>query len=84
MHTDSEFENQRVLEIIIGIILLTPSIASIFIFFYNLIKAEATLKSFKYTSWTGDYGQSGGFTSALPIYFGLMALAGVLCIKRFK
>ncbi|MCM1336074.1 MAG: hypothetical protein NC187_06305 [Candidatus Amulumruptor caecigallinarius] len=32
--------------------------------------------------WTGSYGyDGGGYTSAAPIYLGLMAIAGVLLLK---
>jgi hypothetical protein len=39
--------------------------------------------------WTGTYdysreGGGGGYTSALPFYFGLMAIAGAYLIKNKK
>ena len=32
----------------------------------------------------GNYINSGGFTSPIPLYFGLMAVAGVYLIKDKK
>lgn len=55
------------------------------------------LYAFQFTPWTGDYwtgshsslvtpGENGGggYTSALPFYFGLMAIAGAYLIKDNK
>ena len=80
---------------IIGYILLTPSLLSVLMFLSQLfMDAETKLfKSFLSTIWTGrlDYGYSfdsggggGGYSSALPLYFGLMAIAGAYLIKDRK
>lgn len=77
---------------IIGYILLTPSIVSVVLFFIQLIANKSTLEAFRYNSaWTGiiEYFENGergsgggGFTSALPLYFGLMAIAGASLIRK--
>ena len=71
---------------IIGYILLSPALVSVLIFFINVITGENYLSKLKYV-WTGsvqyDRG-GGGYTSALPFYFGLMAIAGAYLIKDKK
>ena len=77
------------LERILGIILLIPPIIGVILFLLNLFSndpgniPEMSNLSFK---WTGrmDYsseGGGGGYTSAAPIYLGLMAIAGALLLK---
>lgn len=77
------------LERIFGIILLIPPILGVLLFLINLFVedpgriAELTNLSWK---WTGSYdyssqGGGGGFTSAAPIYLGLMAIAGAILLK---
>lgn len=76
---------------VLGYILLFPSVLSVFIFVAQLFNEDSLLQQFKYSIWTGylDLGFSkfegqrggGGFTSALPFYFGLMAIAGAYLIK---
>jgi hypothetical protein len=75
---------------IIGYILLSPALVSVLIFFINVITGENYLSKLKYV-WTGSIkidfehgGGGGGFTSALPFYFGLMAIAGAYLIKDKK
>lgn len=80
-----EFIKQHSMKII-GYLLLTPSVISVFIFLIQLISKNDLLKHFLETSWTGEYnfsldGGGAGYTSALPIYFGLMAIAGAYLIK---
>jgi hypothetical protein len=80
---------------IIGYILLTPAIISVLMFLLQLIKKSKVefFQKFMYTPWTGsvDYymkydggGGGGGYSSALPLYFGLMAIAGAYLIKESK
>lgn len=83
-------------EKIIGYILLAPAIISVFLFLYQLVGLKTdynhyndTLFNFVSSCWTGklyssDAGGSGGYTSALPFYFGLMAIAGAYLIKNNK
>lgn len=75
-------------EKIIGYILLSPALISVVLFFYQLFSKEGTCIQFHDTIWTGGYGYTegggGGYTSALPFYFGLMAIAGVYLIKDSK
>lgn len=75
--------------LLIGYILLLPAIVSVILFFYTLFSGNSSFTGFDISSsWTGDIdyssydgGGGGGYTSALPIYIGLMALAGAYLIK---
>jgi hypothetical protein len=68
---------------IIGYILLSPALISVLLFFISLITGAKTLKAFNYLEeWTGDYSEGGGYTSALPLYFGLMAISGAYLVKE--
>lgn len=74
----------KTIEKILGWTLLTPPLLSVLLFLLALL-GEDTLKSFdRFSSWTGrlyvEQG-GGGYTSALPLYFGLMAIAGAYLIK---
>jgi hypothetical protein len=78
---------------IIGYILLSPALFSVLMFLAQLFVKVEMFKNFMSTIWTGnlDYGYSfdgggggGGYTSALPFYFGLMAIAGAYLIKDKK
>jgi len=78
---------------IIGLILLTPPVVSVIMFFAGIfskksIYAKSILDNL-HPIWSGDWGSSGdggggGYTSALPLYFGLMAIAGAYLIKSRK
>ena len=82
--------SERSTEKFFGFLLLSPAIVSIILFFYTLIFGVNTLTHFKDSNeWTGTYGYSGeggggGYTSALPFYFGLMAIAGAYLVKNKK
>lgn len=68
---------------IIGYILLSPALISVILFFISLLTDADTLKGFNYLDeWTGGYSDGGGYTSALPFYFGLMAISGAYLIKE--
>jgi hypothetical protein len=71
---------------IIGYILLSPSLVSVIMFLAQLFTGDKLFKNFMYTIWTGDFSGEGGggYTSALPFYFGLMAIAGAYLIKDNK
>ena len=81
----SQSEQGVRLERIIGIILLLPPIFGVVLFFLNLFKAyvgDIPEMDNLSDNWTGDYdGDGGGYTSAAPIYLGLMAIAGALLLK---
>jgi hypothetical protein len=80
----TEKETERITEVITGYILLLPSLLSVFLFFVQAFsgdKRQHFFDSFLSSFWTGE-ANAGGYTSALPIYFGLMAIAGVYLIKR--
>jgi hypothetical protein len=81
MQTDN-----NLIQKIIGYILLSPALLSVVLFFAQLFLWDRLLQKFLFTIWTGDYvgEQGGGFTSALPFYFGLMAIAGAYLIKDSK
>ena len=78
---------------IIGYILLTPSLISVLMFLSQLFKETKLFRNFLSTIWTGNLdfnwssgggGGGGGYTSALTLYFGLMAIAGAYLIKDRK
>lgn len=75
---------------LIGIILLIPPVMSVLLFVINLFSEDAgaiaRLANLS-VQWTGDYGYSrdgggGGFTSAVPMYLGLMAIAGAILLRK--
>ena len=73
----------------IGYILLFPPLLSVLLFTINLlIKDSGTIiemsnLSSNWSGWAGYSGDSGaGFTSSIPLYFGLMAIAGAYLIKN--
>lgn len=76
----------------IGFILLIPAVISVLLFIAQLVGIE-TLESFgRENAWTGwivpapfsSASESrAAFSSPLPIYIGLMAIAGSLIISRF-
>ena len=72
----------------IGYILLAPPILSVFLFMVNIFSVDVTPVFMKLAlEWTGALNTGpggGGYTSALPFYFGLMAIAGVYLIKESK
>lgn len=66
----------------IGIVLLVPPIISILAFIITFFTAYNPLSNFEYAyQWTGQANE-GGYSSALPNYFGLMAIAGVYLIRN--
>jgi hypothetical protein len=75
-------------EKILGWMLLTPPLVSVLLFFIALTGSDTLKKFDDFESWTGsinyyaDAGGGGGYTSALPLYFGLMAIAGAYLIKE--
>ena len=71
----------KTIEKILGWMLLAPPLISVFIFLAQLFSESKMLRKFLYTIWTGEHGEHGGYTSALPLYFGLMAIAGAYLIK---
>jgi hypothetical protein len=79
------------LETIVGIVLLIPPIIGVFLFLINLLVLDSGKISEMgnlSNQWTGDYGFAGegggggGYTSAAPIYLGLMAIAGAILLKN--
>ena len=79
---------------IIGYILVTPALISVILFTIQLLTKENLLKNMEIgNSWTGyaeaqvsgeEWAYGYGSTSALPFYFGLMAIAGAYLIKDKK
>lgn len=75
------------LERIFGIILLIPPIIGVILFLLNLVSDDVgyipELSNLS-SEWTGRLGYDtggGGYTSAAPIYLGLMAIAGAILLK---
>ncbi len=83
MQTDNNLPQK-----VIGYILLSPALISVVLFFYDLFIGSLQLFNSLHVDWAGDYRFSGGggagYTSALPFYFGLMAIAGAYLIKDSK
>lgn len=72
---------------VLGYILLTPALFSVVAFVVDLLNDNGgnMLYNLTYTVWLGSFGgNGGGYTSALPFYFGLMAIAGAYLIKDSK
>jgi hypothetical protein len=79
---------------IIGYILLSPALISVILFTIQLLTKTEVLANMEIGDvWTGDgygygygdnFGYGYGYTSALPFYFGLMAIAGAYLIKDKK
>ena len=88
---ESKIKGKKI-ECVIGILFLIPPLLGVFAFVLCLFGCEwefAEMGELS-SSWTGntyvDYysyggGGGGGYTSAAPIYLGLMALAGVWLVK---
>ncbi len=71
------------LERIFGIILLIPPLIGVILFLLNLLSndpGDIPMMRNLSSKWTGSY-YSGGYTSAAPIYLGLMAIAGAILLK---
>ena len=65
----------------IAYVLLAPPVLCSLFFIYNVFFDGdiAELKNLS-DNWTGNYNE-GGFTSAAPIFLGLMAIAGAILLK---
>jgi hypothetical protein len=81
----------NIVKVSLGGILLLPALLSVLAFIVQLVFEENMLIHFVDDRglWTGTYGYDidgggGGYMSALPVYFGLMALAGVYLIGQIK
>jgi len=84
MESEKDQPKQQVrLERVFGIFLLTPPLIGVLLFILNLLSNDmgkiVELKNLS-SEWTGSY-DTGGYTSAAPIYLGLMAIAGSLLLK---
>ena len=86
---ESKIKGKKI-EWVIGILFLIPPLLGVFAFVLCLFGCEWEFAEMGELSshWTGrtfvDYsydGGGGGYTSAAPIYLGLMALAGVWLVK---
>ncbi len=82
----------NILKLSLGSILLLPALLSVLAFIIQLLFKKNLLIHFveDRALWTGGYGYhsyeggGGGYMSALPVYFGLMAIAGVYLIGKIK
>ena len=75
-------------EKIIGYLLLTPPILGVLIFIIHLVIELFIDKEefFVWTFWNGRFGSeiTSSLPSNIPIYLGLMAIAGAYLIKDSK
>lgn len=86
-----QWMNQQNWDRILGVILLTPALISAPLFLLDLLGEYNNpfsnigweMKGRVDYSW-GDGGGGGGFSSALPTYLGLMAIAGAYLFKNSK
>jgi hypothetical protein len=74
---------------IIGYILITPALISVFVFFLeamDIINFPFNNLHIYWTGYleTGDGTGAAGYTSSIPTYFGLMGIAGGYLIKDKK
>ena len=78
---ESKIKGKKI-ECIIGVLFLIPPLLGVFAFVLCLFGCEWKFAAMRELSsdWTGSYDE-GGYTSAAPIYLGLMALAGVWLVK---
>jgi hypothetical protein len=86
-------KQMRLIELIAGVILMIPALLSVLLFMYAVLLGDGEgskiYPDLSYSIWTGytevyrdgDGVGGGGYTSALPIYCGLMAIAGAYLIK---
>ncbi len=84
--------------LLVGYVLLSPAIMSVISFFYILFFGiHDFFEDYFGRIWTGEIGGTikegalilpgenivgGGYTSPIPIYIGLMAIAGAYLIKK--
>ncbi|MDI9309125.1 MAG: hypothetical protein QM535_02820 [Limnohabitans sp.] len=71
----------------IGYILLFPPVLSVLLFTINLLVKDSgnIIRMYNLSSeWSGSYGENGGYMSATPVYFGLMAIAGAYLLSNAK
>ncbi|GGB94846.1 hypothetical protein GCM10011325_22780 [Dyadobacter sediminis] len=69
---------------IIGYILLTPPVISVLAFMIEIFLDKNLLRNVvRIGVWNGFVAESGqaAYTTALPFYFGLMAIAGAYLVK---
>lgn len=79
---ESKIKGKKI-ECVIGILFLIPPLLGVFAFVLCLFGCEweFAMMGELSSSWTGSSYVEGGYTSAAPIYLGLMALAGVWLVK---
>lgn len=69
---------------IVGYILITPPVISVLAFMIEIFLDKNLLRNVvRRGVWSGFIAESGqaGYTTSLPFYFGLMAIAGAYLIK---
>jgi hypothetical protein len=68
-----------------GIILLIPPVIGVLLFLIGLMGTELKLEGLSDpTFWSGNFASEsgGGYSSPMPMYLGLMAIAGAILIKN--
>ncbi|GAA4113307.1 hypothetical protein GCM10022393_12230 [Aquimarina addita] len=86
MEKNKQIWSKPIAEKIIGMILLVPPIVGVLLFILNLFSNDfgriVELKNLS-SKWTGNFSSDcGGYMSAVPIYLGLMAIAGAYLVKE--
>ncbi len=88
METTNQTIKNVKLERVLGIFLLIPPVIGVLLFLLNLMDnniGDIPEMSNLSSEWTGTYGYGndggGGYTSAAPLYLGLMAIAGAFLLK---
>lgn len=68
---------------IIGLLFILPAVIGVICFVINLITSGDTCNLISLRGqWDWNSGDYGGATPPIPIYFGLMAIAGVYMLKN--
>ena len=81
---DKEIIKEKKIEAILGLLFCLPAVIGVICFIVNLCTDGDTCKlSSLRGQWDWQYGgESGGATPPIPLYFGLMAIAGAYMLKN--
>ena len=81
-----ENHDETEISTVVGYILLTPPLIGVFLFLKTLFfksDSDFLINFWQTRFWSGGF-ENGGFSSPMPIYLGLMAIAGAYLIKNTK
>lgn len=81
---DKAIRKEKIWEAIIGLLFCLPAVIGVICFLVNLcIKGDTCDLSSLRGQWDWHYGgEGGGATPPIPLYFGLMAIAGAYMLKN--